>query len=114
MIYMLLDEKKDRAYIKIGSTKSLDRFIQYTTHNADFNILGTIQTYKKTKFRLEKQIRQELYSKGYKRHINKYTDITTEWFAIEYDDIFYKDIIQNGLKVFKNCKTRKVIKWVKA
>ena len=109
MIYLIKQEARHGTYFKIGYTNNLNRFNAYITHNANIQLLETVETYRKTKHRLETAIHNELKAKGY-QFVNNY-GINTEWVFVplEQEERFQR----LGLRQFKVCKGRKVIKWQK-
>jgi hypothetical protein len=101
MVYLL----KSNNYYKIGFTsKSIEKRMQmYSTHNPNCYLLQTINTYKKTKHKLESALRAELkksgctFCKNWKEH-------STEWFIPTPE--LAAELDTKGLKVFKSCRNR--------
>lgn len=107
MVYLVKQEARQGTYYKIGFTKSISRFKQYITHNANIQILEMVDTYSKTKHGLEIAIHNELKSQGY-NFISNY-GILTEWIFIPIEQ--EEEFERQGLAQFKACKGRKIIRW---
>ena len=107
MIYLVKQEARTGTYYKIGYTKSINRFKQYITHNANIQILEMVDTYRKTRHNLESAIHNELKLQGY-QFISNY-GISTEWVYVPIEQ--EEDFERQGLAQFKACKGRKIIKW---
>lgn len=108
MIYLAKTEVRNGTYFKVGYTANLlKRLIPYFSHNPNFELLETIETYKKTKLRLEKEIHQEIIGMGYTFKVSK-IGIITEWFFVPREK--EKDFEEKGLSQFKACKNRVICK----
>lgn len=105
MVYLVKQQARQGTYYKIGYSKSINRLQAYITHNANVELLQVINTYKKTKHRLEKTIHSELKSLGYDFVCNY--GIKTEWIFIPMDK--EQEFEKQGLRQFKACKNRQVI-----
>lgn len=107
-IYMMLDEKKDFALVKIGFASNLMiRVYQYTTHNPLTECISVIDTMAKSKRNVEKMFHEEIEKMGLEFVKAKIDGKKTEWFKVEYDSQLYKDIKTKGLNAFKCGKNRK-------
>jgi hypothetical protein len=107
-IYLMVDEKKSHALVKVGFTSNIwQRIIAYVTHNPEVKCLGTIEIQQRTKRAVEKQFHTEITNKGYKFVYGQIISKKTEWFIVEYNDPFYKEILDKGLNAFDTGKNRK-------
>ena len=107
-IYLMKDEKKDFALFKVGFTSDMEqRFKSYATHNPLIECISYIRTYEKSKRFVETMIHQEIESKDYKFITAKINGKTTEFFKVDYNDSFYKELNEKGLNAFKFTKNRK-------
>lgn len=104
MVYLIksASNNKNKVFYKIGFTYNLEtRLKAYISDNPTIQVIETINTHKKTKHQLEKQLHKELIKQGYKFHISLLNK-QTEWFEVD-----KKTNI--SLNNFKCCKNRKVI-----
>lgn len=107
MVYLIKQEARQGTYYKIGFSKSINRFKQYITHNANVQILEMVDTYSKTKHGLEIALHNELKAQGY-QFVSNY-GISTEWIFVPIEQ--EQEFERHGLAQFKACKGRKIIKW---
>lgn len=107
-LYLLIDEKKDFALVKIGFTSNLQmRLKSYSTANPWATLHSVVHTKSHMKHELEKRLHNEITKKGYDFVISKNLFTKTEWFKISYDDPFYMEIMEKGFKAFKTTKNHK-------
>lgn len=103
MVYLIKSASydADKVFYKIGFTANiLKRLPKYITHNPTAELLQYVDTYSKTKHRLEIALHKELKALGYRFHISY--GITTEWIEVDKN----KPI---RLEQFKACKYHKVV-----
>lgn len=111
MVYLIKSEARNGSYYKIGYTSNMNRrILAYITHNANAQLLETVQTYKCTKHQLEKALHSEIIAKGYEFKTTTIQAfgiaIRTEWFFV---DIAHEaEFEASGLKQFKACKNRSI------
>lgn len=107
-IYMMVDEKRNSALVKVGFTKDLEKRIgQYTTHNPMVKCISYMNTYQKTGRELETAFHDEIIKMGYEFVRAGLDGKKTEWFSVDYNDPFLKAIEENGLCAFKTGAGRK-------
>lgn len=102
MVYLVkcASYTRGKAYYKIGFTSDLEhRLPQYITHNPTIQVLETVNTYSKTKRKLETALHNELLKNGHKFEI--VYNIETEWFECDNNSV--------SLKNFKSCQNHKVV-----
>ena len=103
MIYLIKQECRRGTMFKVGYCGNLaKRLPQYITHNANVQVVDTIQTYRKTKHRLETEIHSEIKEKGFDFVVNY--GIKSEWFFVPIEQ--EQEFERLGLSQFKACKNR--------
>jgi hypothetical protein len=108
VIYLIIDEKRDCAMVKVGFTANpQQRMALYTTHNPGARCIGTAKTYAKTGRTVEHSFHEELKARGYNRAISPIDGKRTEWYIVPYTDTFYGELLAKGLRAFKCGKYRK-------
>ena len=101
-IYLLLDEKKDFACIKIGFTTNFKkRMHDYKGYTPFTECISIQHTQERSKRKIETLYHEELVKMGYKFIRD------TEWMKIEYTDDLYQQVKAKGLAVFKASQGRK-------
>ena len=103
MVYMIRQEVRNGSLFKVGFSANFEkRQAVYTSYIPTYELIDTVRTYAKTKRQLEKAIRNEIRTYGFK-FVNN-----TEWFfvPIELESV----ITAKGLKMFKACENRKTSK----
>lgn len=104
-IYLLLDEKKDFACVKIGFTAKLEnRLYAYEGYTPFTQCISIQHTQKRSKRLIETLYHKELEKKGY-AFVGKQK---REWVVVQYDDPLYTAIKEKGLGAFKSSQGRKV------
>lgn len=108
-LYLLIDEKRYYALVKIGFTSDLKaRFFSYGTCNPEIECLDTIAIQQRTNREVEKKFHEELEKMGYSRARAKIITLKkSEWFKIPYNDPFLTEIRAKGFGAFQNGKKRK-------
>ena len=107
-IYMMMDEKRHFALVKIGFTSNLEsRIYQYTTHNPLIECISVVNTMEKSKRKVEKMFHEEVEKMGLEFVTAVIDGKTTEWFKVDYNSQLYTDIREKGLNAFKSGKSRK-------
>lgn len=107
-VYLMIDEKRRYALIKIGFTSNLPQRLQaYTTHNPEAECISTIRTQERSGREVEHRYHEELKSKGYIQTIATIDGKRTEWHRIPYSDPFLQELYAKGLTAFKCGKNRK-------
>lgn len=107
-VYMLIDEKRTHALVKIGFASNLsDRMDSYMTENPEIRCISYIHTMKKTKQGVERTIQKEFSAKGFERVQGRIDGRTTEWFKVSYESTFYGELLAKGLNAFQCAKNRK-------
>lgn len=110
MIYLLSSAADNGGkWFKVGYTTNLDKRLKnYITDNPSFHLVETIETYRKTKMQLESQLHKEILKKGFQFQIKM--GIETEWFHVPEEQL--KEFELLGLRQFKCCQGRKILRWV--
>ena len=108
-LYLLLDEKKFYALVKVGFTKDFDkRKGGYLTANPEAQLVDLVATQERTGRAIEKLFHKELEKRGYLRANGNIEKIKrSEWFRIPYTDPFLQEIQAKGFRAFTNGKNRK-------
>ena len=108
MIYLVKSPDRNGTWFKVGFTSNLMmRLTHYYTHNPNFELLETVDTYKKTKHKLETEIHNEISALGFNFKVAK-NGTKTEWFFIPKEN--EEEFERNGLGQFKAVKGRKIYK----
>jgi hypothetical protein len=108
-LYLMMDEKKDYALFKVGFASNIfQRIVAYSTHNAGATLINTVNTKATSKHQLEKKCHAEIIARGYKFAVSPLTHSTTEWFAVSYDDPFYKELKTFGFEALKTTARHKI------
>ena len=107
-VYMLIDEKREYALVKIGFASCIkNRMITYATSNPEAMCVDYVHTQSRSKHYVEKQFHKEILEKGYMFIRSNIFGSKTEWFKIGYDDPFYMELKLKGLNAFNCGKNRK-------
>lgn len=102
MVYLNRTKGELFDYYKPGfASKFETRKRAYITDNPCIEFLEGVQTYAKTKHKLETAIQKEMTARGYKRIISY--DTKTEWYEVPKGT-------EISLKDFECCKGRKIYK----
>lgn len=109
MIYLISSTDQSGKWFKVGYTTNLNnRLRAYITDNPTFQLIETVETYRKTKMKLETQLHEEILERGFQFQIKM--GIETEWFHVPEEQL--KEFERLGLQQFKCCKGRKILRWV--
>jgi hypothetical protein len=108
-LYLLIDEKRQYALVKVGFTKDFEkRKGGYLTANPEAHLIDLVATQERTGRTIEKLFHQELEKRGYLRANGNIEKIKrSEWFRIPYTDPFLQEIQAKGFQAFTNGKNRK-------
>ena len=99
MLYMVLDEKKDKYYVKVGVSRNITkRESQYRSHSPSIVFLCSCAGTE----------REEMNAHSFLAAHSLKGGPTNEWYLVT--KTFYDECIEKGLRIIPNC-TNKRIYW---
>lgn len=97
MLYMVLDEKKDKYYVKVGMSRNIpQRQNQYRSHSPSVIFLCSCAGTE----------REEIDAHSFIRSFSLNGSPHNEWFLVSKE--FYEKCIKEGLKIIPKCANKKI------